>query len=240
MGLVCDYPSDCCFGAHALVSIQASLNRPHLQFFPMALVCLIGFLYTSKLNGTRPIGRFRRSWAFLLVFLGYGTALSATFLFSPWLAHLALFGFVAGWGLGRFEGELWTRIIALNLLILLVLPLPFNFDNSMIQGLQTYSAKACSAVLDAIDMPHYPQGNVLRVKTKQLFVEEACSGVGSLYTLAAIAMIILLSNREGFLLSVMTFLTVPLWAGLGNLIRLVSIALTLEWFQIDLTKNRPT
>ncbi len=71
--------------------------------------------------------------------------------------HLALFGFVAGWGLGRFEGESWTRVIALNLLIPPCASLPFNFDTSMIQGLQTYSAKACSAVLDAIDMPHYPK-----------------------------------------------------------------------------------
>ncbi len=37
----------------------------------------------------------------------------------------------------------------------------------------------------------------------------------------------------------MTFLTVPLWAGLGNLIRLVSIALALEWFQVDLTEETP-
>ncbi len=77
------------------------------------------------------------------------------------------------------------------------------------------------------------------MKTKQLFVGRSLQWGGESYNLAAIAMIILLSNREGFLLSVMTFLTVPLWAGLGNLIRLVSIALALEWFQVDFTEETP-
>ncbi len=86
-------------------------NRPHLQFFPMALICLVGFLYTSRLYGERSIGGFRRTMAYLLVLFGYGVALSATFLFSPWLSHLALFGFVAGWALVDSKANLGQGLL---------------------------------------------------------------------------------------------------------------------------------
>ncbi len=65
-------------------------------------------------------------------------------------------------------------------------------------------------------VPHMRNANIIEIKGIQLFVEEACSGIGSLYALLAAAALLLLINRRSFFCSVLVLLSVPVWAMMGN------------------------
>ncbi len=70
-------------------------------------------------------------------------------------------------------------------------------------------------------------------------MDEACSGIDSLYALAAVAIALVVWNRSSLAVGVATLATVPAWAWLGNSIRIVFIAFLLETYEIDLTKGWP-
>ncbi len=51
----------------------------------------------------------------------------------------------------------------------------------------------------------------------------------------AVALVLLLIGRASVLVSVITIVTVPIWAILGNLLRIFSIVIGLDWLGIDLS-----
>ena len=89
--------------------------------------------------------------------------------------------------------------------------------------------------MDLTNIVHVRRGNIIEVPSKPLFVEEACSGVDSQYALMAVAGVLLLLGRAHWWVGLVTILTVPIWAILGNLLRIYLIVIGLEWFGIDLS-----
>ncbi len=71
-------------------------------------------------------------------------------------------------------------------------------------------------------------------------MEEACSGVDSLYALTAVAITIALTKRRSFVHSIIPVATAPLWAALANFVRLLVIAVGLHWLGLDLSKEHFT
>ena len=78
----------------------------------------------------------------------------------------------------------------------------------------------------------FQKGNIIEITARPLFVEEACSGVDSQYALMAVAGGLLLIGRAGLVVSLITIVTVPLWAILGNLLRIYSIVFALEFLNL--------
>ncbi len=115
------------------------------------------------------------------------------------------------------------------------LALPFGKDERFIGWLQGSSAAACGYALDALAVPHMRLANIIEIKGQQLFVEEACSGIASLYALLAAAALLVLVNGRSFLCSMLVIASVPVWAMLGNFLRLLTIALAQEYYQRDLS-----
>jgi len=117
----------------------------------------------------------------------------------------------------------------------MTLPFPAGYDDKLIQFLQRQSSYFTSVILDCIGILHLPEGNVLELSQKRLFVDEACSGVDSLYALMAICLCLVLWFRQRLFVALISLSLVPVWASCGNIVRLVSIVLGLEWLGIDLS-----
>ncbi len=220
-----------------LVQWQHLMNRPERQFFPLLVAIGLYFPIRAMLDQEehRPITR-RRMWAILVVLaLSFVTFGVGVWLFSPWMGHAAVLGFLAAWGLGRFPELPWTRPISWVALLGVTLPLPLGRDEQLIAWLQNGGATACGNALDALNVPHIRTANIIEIKGQQLFVEEACSGIGSLYALLAAAALLLVINRRSLLCCLLVILSVPIWAFLGNLLRLMIIALAQEYYQRDLS-----
>ena len=219
---------------------QNLMSRPERQFFPLVVLIALYFalrsiLQTNKLStGTLlPVWRARAAMvAFVLAVVTYATSV---WLFSPWLAHLAAIVLFFGWALGRCVEARWPSVLAWTGLLAVTLPLPLSYDTQFIAWLQSSSSWACSMALDALGIPHLRTANVIEVRGRQLFVEEACSGIGSMYALLAAAALLVLVNGRSFVVAALTLASVPIWAMLGNFTRLLAIALAQHVYDRDLT-----
>jgi len=215
-----------------LLAIQASMlmQKPHLQFFPLAL---FGAAYFLKPNAEPERDVPLRHWAFYLWIGGVLLSVAALVLVSPWLAQVCFIVMVGVWALGARPNMSVLRVIGVCGLIAVTLPPPFGWDHVLVQVLQAISSVVCSRLMDLTGIYHVRRGNIIEIASKPLFIEEACSGVDSQYALMAVAGVLLLLGRAGLTVSLLTIVTVPIWAILGNLLRIYLIAAGLDWFGVD-------
>lgn len=204
-----------------------------MQFFPLAIAAVCWFV-AKEGDATTP----SRMRVRLAGFGAWGNLLAifvASFIHSSWLAHAICVTALLFWMLGKFGNLSITRMLGICGLLLITVPFPFNGDHELVRMLQRISALACSCMMDAMNILHVRMGNILEITDKQLLVEEACSGVDSQYALMAVAGVLLLIGRASLWVSIATIVTVPIWAILGNILRIFSIVLGAEYLGIDLS-----
>lgn len=219
---------------------QGLMSRPERQFFPVLVVVALFFPLRTLLRDHRqraehavPVWRLSVAVVALqMALLCYGLSVWG---FSPWLAHVAAIGVFFAWALGRCPDTPWSSVLAWTGLLVVTLPLPLNYDAHLITALQSSSSWACSMALDALQVPHLRMANVIEMRDRQFFIEEACSGIGSMYALLAAAALLVLVHRRSWLVALLTLLSVPAWAMLGNFLRLLAVTLGEHYYQRDLS-----
>jgi exosortase len=224
-----------CLAPMLWVQCMSLWSRPHFQFFPMAWLSFGYFAY-HRLGGLASCRSSLRlaAGAFLALFCVVASA-ESILISSPWLAYAAGVGLVVAWLLLRGNNLRWPAAVGLSSVLWMTLPFPAGYDDKLIQFLQRQSSYFTSVILDCIGILHLPEGNVLELSQKRLFVDEACSGVDSLYALMAICLCLVLWFRQRLFVAVISLSLVPVWASCGNIVRLVTIVLGLEWIGIDLS-----
>jgi exosortase len=94
----------------------------------------------------------------------------------------------AGWFLA---GPRAIRVVAAPLLFLLIaIPLPALVVNAVTLPLQIAASRVAETTLVAIGVPVFRDGNVLELPSTALEVAEACSGLRSMVSLAAIGVLL--------------------------------------------------
>lgn len=211
-------------------------EKEHLQFFPLAFIAAGWFLHQAWPPGGETSGQ-RRRVSLVAAFAAYLLCATSLVFNSAWLAHLTLIGLIWTWAAGRLGGLTLLRITAICGLMVVTVPVPFGGDQKLVQSLQSLSTTVSGHLMDAAGILHVKRGNILEISSQPLFVEEACSGVDSQYALMTVAGVMLLVGRTGVLVSLITIVTVPIWAILGNLLRIFSIVIGLEWLDVDLSSG---
>lgn len=84
---------------------------------------------------------------------------------------------------------------ALVLLLLMVRP-PFSLDLRLATGLQLWVSAQASSILDMLNVSHYLEGNIIHLVNQPLHVEEACSGINSLFATGAVLVFAMLLLRR--------------------------------------------
>ena len=75
--------------------------------------------------------------------------------------------------------------------------------------------------------------------SKQLFVDEACSGIVSVISIVACAAIFGVWRRRRALHTILMMAAAAGWAMLLNVVRITSIALAEVWYKLDWTEGTP-
>ncbi len=211
--------------------MQILWSQPDFQFFPLSWIACVLFIYFRGVLGTtaNPI---RERWAIGFGGAGLLCAAIAAFLFSPWLSHLALACFCSAWVLMRLGGVTWYHAIAWSLLIWFTLPLPMDIGGRLMFNLQSLAGQSASSLLDLAGTEHLPSGNIIELRVGKLFVDEACHGISSIYSLATMALLLTIWLRTGLLVGLVTLLTVPAWTWFGNVLSIFTIALMLDTYEM--------
>ena len=109
-------------------------------------------------------------------------------------------------------------------MLLVTLRPPLNADAHLIAALQRLTTSLADRLLDALGVLHNVAGNVIEIPGRRLFVEEACSGVNSLFAaLACTWAYLLFLPRRPFVWFVLTA-SVPAWVMFSNVLRVTTVA----------------
>lgn len=212
--------------------------RPHLQFFPFAWLAF-GYIVVVRNDVITSNLSVRRLASLCVATLSFLLSVEAALISSPWLAYVAAVILITAWMLLRLGQTKWLTVLAISSILWITVPLPVGYDEKLIEMLQSKSSLAASLVLDCLGVLHVRDGNVLDLTGKQLFVAEACSGIDSLYALMAICLSVVIWFRQPWVVGILSLCLVPVWASCSNLLRLVTIAVGIDWFKIDLSSGTP-
>ncbi len=217
-----------------LVTYLKSLwTQTHYQFFPFAIIAFV-WLLTTRRNGEAE----RWTWpTWVLIAADLGCLAAAFFVNSPWLAAVGLFLGLTALCFANRDVGYDRRLTYLALLPLLVVRLPLQYDLQVINWLQRITTAVASRSLHWLGMLHFREGNILQFPRKSFLVEEACSGVQSLFTILFLAALVICLKRRSIIHGAMLLASGIVFAGLMNISRVITIAVAWDRYATDLSSG---
>lgn len=222
------------------------LQKPEYQASPIVLLA-IGYLAYDRWRRRSPTlevseqgdlkRRVRSVVGTASGLFGGLTVLLGVALWSPWLVIVGLIISVATLVFRIHRDSVGPSLWPVWLLLLLIIPPPLNFDRELTTNLQLLSSSLASMLLEVIGILHVLNGNTLEIAGRELFVDEACSGIVSLVTIiSAIAIYCVWQARS--LPHTLIMLAVGTgWTVLMNAVRIAVITLALARFNVDWTEG---
>jgi exosortase len=203
--------------------------RPHYQFFPLLLLGSV-VLAAVRLRGLGPLKPGRAALAYPLLGVAWFGLFAAEMVHSSWLAAVAtLLVLLAGaFALGGVA--LVWRLLPAWVLLWLAVPPPFDLDRNLVLWLQGLTASWSSSLLDLLGIWHVMAGNVVEVAGRRLLVEEACSGVNSLFSVLACTLFFVFVTDRRAIHAVLLLFAALAWVLVANVARVVFVTYaTLRW-----------
>lgn len=196
-------------------------ERPYYQFYPFAFLAA-AVAAGVRFRGFRP-GQGGGTAAGATVGVALVGLAAAVVIGSSWLGYLSFLvaatGLVhaaAGWdGLRRAGPSL--------ALLALLLPPPFDLDRELVLALRRWTTQWSGLVIDALAVPHLMAGNVVDLGHRRLMVEEACSGINSLYALMATALFFAAVFGRSLAHTVLLMASTAGWVVVANVTRVVAV-----------------
>ncbi|MFK7819194.1 MAG: exosortase U [Planctomycetaceae bacterium] len=156
---------------------------------------------------------------------------------SPWVGTLSCV-LLAGFFLRRFASVDNVGYLGPWSCLLLLLPLPVGMDQKLISFLQEFATGSSSRLLDLMGVNHLVSGNILELPGSQLFVDEACSGIQSLFAMITCVAFFAAWTRRPAVLAVSLVAASVVMCTIVNIIRIV-IVVHAEVADITLTSGWP-
>jgi exosortase len=146
--------------------------------------------------------------------------------FSLLILLVGLIVLFCGWAYFRAVLFPWAFLI-------LMIPIPTIIFNQITFPLQLLASRVASMVLPLMGVPVLREGNVINLPAMQLEVAEACSGIRSLMTLVAIAIVYgYLMEKRIWVRWVLALASVPI-AVAANSVRIIGTGLLVQYWDPD-------
>jgi exosortase len=206
----------------------------YYRYFPLVLLAFVLLTWQRCLRPDEtppPKLPPKRGW--IALSLGWLLLASAVLLWSPWLA--AVSAIVTVGGLLRQHSSRAGRALSAWLLLWLMIPLPFRWDSKLVFAMQGFASQAGSSLLDFLGYEHLLTGHVIEVPNQQFLVEEACSGVRSLFVLFALTAVFAVWRRRPLGHTLLLLMAAAFWALTVNVIRVSSVVIYFEHGSVDIS-----
>lgn len=207
-------------------------SLPHYQFFPLAFVGA-WLLAKSPRRADEPQPYVSRRVRDVSVGVGLALLFLSVGLDIPWLCLVAALVSTAAYFYEQGGRLGLIRNAPALIMILTTLRVPLNLDRSLMSSMQSLTTRMAGAVLDIVHVTHATLGNIIDLPGKSLFVEETCSGVNSLFSVAACTIFYLLRTKRRPFVWFMLLLSVPLWTLTANVGRVVTVVILYNAWGIE-------
>lgn len=209
----------------------------HYSFFPLILIGagVIGWQRFAKYTRMAPGAvwdvAFRSPllWLASLGLLALGVA-----AYSPWPVGVGFLLALRATINSLFTDELARKVMPAWWFLWLAIPLPLNLDRHLILMMQLLATKLASGVLDLGGLRHAVSGVVIELPGKSYFVEEACSGVQSLFAAISVTIFYSLLGERGLLRTVLLAVIGIGWVLAANALRIIVVTVASSRYQIPL------
>jgi exosortase len=204
-------------------------SRPHYQFFPLLVPGAVALGWRSW-RRPEPMEPGSAAVAWSAAALGWILLATGVALVTPWFAALGALTALLGAAYAVGGGRLTRAVLPAWGLLWLAIPAPRGFDTAMIVGLQDLVSRWSSTTLDVLGVYHVMDGNVVEVGGRELLVDQACSGIYSLFALLAGTVFYVLWARTWPPRAVALAVSSVFWVLFGNVLRIVAVVvLSTQW-----------
>ena len=204
-------------------------STEHYQFFPLILV---GSLFLTYQCWPTKLVIFsgRTSWRVVGAIMTLVVMALAALTRSPWLMGVsALTAMVVAlyfWGGSRLLRALFPAWAFLWLAI----PLPLGLDRQLILSLQHTATTWASQWLDLYGLRHAVSGVEIQLPARLYFVEEACSGIHSLFAAVSCGVFYSILLRRHFVRGLFVVGAAMYWVFIANVLRVTLVTvLNSKW-----------
>jgi len=160
-------------------------NYSHGFFVPVAFFWML-WRQRHKLGSTKVLPR---AWGIIIVLVALLQLAAGTLGAENFVAHSSLLVLLCGITLFLFGTEM-LRLVAFPIAwLLFMIPLPSIIFYSITFPLQLLASKLAVVMLDVLRVPTVCEGNVLYLANFTAGVAEACSGIRSLISMLAFAVL---------------------------------------------------
>lgn len=195
---------------------------PHYSFTPLFLLALGYFAVRRWLDADRVRPDFSVAsavrWALPVALLA-----ASIWLRRPWLASIALVFALRAFAFTIGGKPFYKSVRLIWWASWLCVPLPFNLDVSMITSMQQLASQQASSILDLFGYRHVLTGVLLNFPERAFEVEEACSGVHSLFASIAGVAVYCVAMQRSLGRTVAMLLSAVFWVLVLNIARIVLV-----------------
>ena len=177
-----------CWSPLLLRHLNQMLAKPHYQF--ILAIPVLAFLLARKSiqsGAVNPVSPGSTPVSMFLIMVSMAIVGVASWLSSTWigvlgylLCLLIMAYVIGGRGLVKTLLPAWVVVCC-------ILPLPFGLDLALIQELREVVTTWSSVLLNYIGVLHLVDGNSMEIPGHAFFIADACTGIHSLFVLAASA-----------------------------------------------------
>ena len=202
--------------------VAAMLELPHYGFVALLPVAagVLAWEPLRSLGSLKPGDRTGLAAWLVPAVLGL---LVAVILESPWFAAVAFLFALMGAAHAVGGSRLTAALLPAWIVLWMGIRLPLTADQALAQSLQRIAADRASLVLNTMDILHLRDGNVVETPQKRYMVEEACSGVQSLFAITACTVFFALWMRESWWRTLLLLAAAWWWVWIANVARVILV-----------------
>ncbi len=198
-------------------------NTDHYSFFPLAIVAFAWLVWQRlRDRNVTIVEQLSRQtlgyFVFNLCLIGLASIAGSTWL--GWVSFLFFLWTMAHYVL---DSESIKDIRGAFLVLLLIIPLPLNLDTALVIQLQKIATAQGSLLLDYFGIMHSVSGVAIRLPEKLFLIDDACSGIHSLFSALTTMLVYTVYRRYGIIRIVAALLQTVFWVLVANSIRVFLI-----------------
>jgi exosortase len=208
----------------ALAHFRQIAMRPHYQFYPFVILAAL-VVAAVRFRGYRTARVGSGPVAGAVVGAGLLILLASVILDSSWLGYLSFLVTATGLIYSAAGRDGLRRAAPALALLVLLLPPPFELDRELVFALRRLTTRWSGLVLDALHVPHLMAGNVVELGHRRLMVEEACSGINSLFALLATTLFFAAMFGRSLVHTALLLVATVFWVVVANVARVVTVVI---------------
>ena len=223
-----------------LIYLRSLWDQPHYQQFVPFAILAAGYFVYQRLSSFKEISlRTSSFWANVFLALSIVPLVVGNLIFDVNIMAAGLFCVLASFLARIYDRKTLMTLLPAAFILLPAVRPPSNIDIKAIAYLQQFTTAVASKILDVLGILHNVQGNTIVMPDGgQFFIEEACSGVQSFFTLIFCALAFAVFEKRTVLHTLLLLVAAAFWSAFANTIRVFSICAA-DTVDIDLANGTP-